>query len=194
MGNMRIYAVVTPRTYRVRLVYNDDTNYAENYYAEYNKYNEFLNLNVFHGNREFKGWGFVDEGKVVLVTDEKGLNDSHNKINNATLVPSWEKAYVNYIISNDNLKVYATEDLYLAIILTDSEGNIITHARIGGNAEEFRPMASGSFGAEGLTFSIEAADGSPLINGQTTDIVVVVTDAANNRKVSDVIKNITVIN
>ena len=64
-------------------------------------------------------------------------------------------------------------------------------AKISSNGGEFDSKATDSFGND-CVITIESADGSTLVGGQTTSIVIVATDKAGNRVVSDVIEGIKI--
>ena len=64
-------------------------------------------------------------------------------------------------------------------------------AKLSSNGSEFDASASDSFG-NACTIHIEAADGTQLKGGQTTSIVLVATDKAGNRVVSNSIENIRI--
>ena len=64
-------------------------------------------------------------------------------------------------------------------------------AKLSSNGSEFDAAAKDSFG-NACTITIEAADGSALAGGQTTSIVLVATDKAGNRVVSDPIESIRI--
>ena len=63
--------------------------------------------------------------------------------------------------------------------------------KLSSNGSEFDASATDSFG-NACVITIEAADGSTLAGGQTTSIVIVATDPADNRVVSDPIENIRI--
>lgn len=63
--------------------------------------------------------------------------------------------------------------------------------KLSSNGSEFDASATGTFG-NACTITIEAADGSTLAGGQTTSIVIVATDKAGNRVVSNSIENIRI--
>ncbi len=64
-------------------------------------------------------------------------------------------------------------------------------AKLSSNGSEFDASATDTFG-NACIITIEAADGSTLAGGQTTSIVIVATDPAGNRVVSDPIENIRI--
>lgn len=64
-------------------------------------------------------------------------------------------------------------------------------AKLSSNGSEFDASATDSFG-NACTITIESANGSALAGGQTTSIVLVATDKAGNRVVSEPIDNIRI--
>ena len=91
-----------------------------------------------------------------------------------------------YSIDTDPIAVYDENDITLSYSMYASD-----IVKLGSDGSEFGVVATDSFG-ENCIITIEAADGSKLVGGITTSIVIVATDAAGNRVVSDVIDDIKI--
>jgi len=91
-----------------------------------------------------------------------------------------------YSIDTDPIAVYDKNDITLSYSMYASD-----IVKLDSDGSEFGVVATDSFG-EKCKITIEAADGSKLVGGITTSIVIVATDAAGNRVVSDVIDDIKI--
>lgn len=80
-------------------------------------------------------------------------------------------------------KVYGESEIQLTY---DPWGSL--DVKLSSKGEEFSATATDSYG-EACDITIERADGGALIAGEVQDIVIVATDAAGNRKMSEVIAN-----
>lgn len=91
-----------------------------------------------------------------------------------------------YSIDTAPLGVYDVNDIKL-----NYNAYMSDLAKLSSNGSEFDASATDTFG-NACIITIEAADGSALAGGQTTSIVIVATDKAGNRAVSDPIENIRI--
>ena len=91
-----------------------------------------------------------------------------------------------YSIDTEPLGVYDANDIEL-----NYNEYMSDLAKLSSNGSEFDASATDSFG-NACTITIEAADGTQLKGGQTTSIVIVATDKAGNRVVSEPIENIRI--
>lgn len=92
----------------------------------------------------------------------------------------------NKAILNRQIKVYSEDDISLTYSAGASD-----IASLLGQGKEFNVQSKDSFGNDCYVY-LEAADGSELCAGTTTDIRIVARDVAGNEKRSDIIKNIKI--